>query len=307
MNRVVKFRTLVILAIGLWSLPALVGCGTTKSQQATEQLLMSNAVDMSVSKIDFRPLAGFKVYLDTTYLKNVRGFAFVNADYIISSLRQQMAAANCLLQDKPTEADVVVEARVGALGTDSHDVTYGLPANKALSAASTLISSIPTIPVFPEISVARKADQRGAAKIVVFAYDRESRRPIWQSGLSLSRSTASDTWVLGAGPFQRGTIYDHTHFAGSELSLPSIPLLGPRSHENQSVAYDRPHVFEPAGLWWSRLPEVAAEPEEDASQALRMSGPYPRTSAAQPIPLPTTRGGSRTAQRRGEAYFESGR
>ncbi|MFM7517812.1 MAG: DUF6655 family protein, partial [Pirellula sp.] len=57
----------VLVCIAL-SLLAFSGCGTTKSVTATEQLLMSDAVDSTISKIDFRPLTGYKVYLDTTYM-----------------------------------------------------------------------------------------------------------------------------------------------------------------------------------------------------------------------------------------------
>ena len=71
------------------------GCGTTKEQQATEQLLLSDAVDRSVSTIDFRPLSGEKVYLDTSYLRSVKATTFVNADYVTSALRQQVIAAGC--------------------------------------------------------------------------------------------------------------------------------------------------------------------------------------------------------------------
>jgi hypothetical protein len=58
----------------------------------------------------------------------------------------------------------------------------------------------------------------------VFAYHRESKHVVWQSGISESRSTSRDTWILGAGPFQRGTIYEGTHFAGTKLGLPTIHI-----------------------------------------------------------------------------------
>ncbi len=47
---------------------SMVGCGTTREYNATEQLVMSDAVDRSIASIDFRPLSGRKVYLDTSYL-----------------------------------------------------------------------------------------------------------------------------------------------------------------------------------------------------------------------------------------------
>lgn len=213
------------------------GCGTMKSQQATEQLLLSDAVDQSIAGIDFRVLAGRKVYLDTTYVQPIKGSGFVNADYIISSLRQQMFAARCLLQEKREEADFIVEARVGALGSDAHDVTYGLPATSALSTAATLVPNSPPLPLIPEIAVAKRNDNQAAAKVAVFAYHRESRLPVWQSGVAVSRSRAKDVWVLGAGPFQHGAIYDSPQFAGASLHIPLQPAAA-EEEEQPAVRVD---------------------------------------------------------------------
>ena len=114
------------------------GCGTTTQRLATEQLLISDAVDQAISQIDFRYLEGRKVFVDTLYLRSVKGVGFVNSDYIISSLRQQLTAANCLIQDDRESADVIVEPRVGALGTDGHEVVYGLPQSAAITSAAAL-------------------------------------------------------------------------------------------------------------------------------------------------------------------------
>lgn len=219
----------------------LAGCGTTKSRTATEQLLTSGAVDEAVAKIDFRPLAGRNVYFDSQYITPIKGHGFVNAEYIISSLRQQMAAAGCRLQEKPDTAEYIVEARVGALGADSHEVTYGIPASNALSTAAEAVApAAPPVPAIPELSVAKRDDQRAAAKVAVFAYHRESRQALWQSGVSTASTTAKDVWLLGAGPFQRGTIYEGTEFAGTK-----IPLIGGEEDRVETpVPYEDQHVFD---------------------------------------------------------------
>ncbi len=196
------------------------GCGTTRTRLATEQLLMSDAVDRSVAQIDFSPLGGKTVFFDTRYITAIKGQGFVNADYIISSLRQQMLAAGCLLQDKIEDADYVIEGRCGALGTDGHEITYGMPASSGLSNAASIVPGVPTVPLIPEISVARREDNRAAAKIGVFAYHRELRTPVWQAGVTVTTSNAKDVWVFGAGPFQTGSIYDGTQFAGSRIRMP---------------------------------------------------------------------------------------
>jgi len=202
------------------------GCGTTKSITATEQLLMSDAVDSTISKIDFRPLTGYKVFLDTTYMasagKAIPGVPMqtnlVTSDYVISSIRQQLTAAGCQIVDTKDLADIICEARCGALGTDGHNVTYGIPAINVFGGANTLIAAAPTLPTIPEISFAKKEVKSAASKIAVFAYDRETREPLWQSGIAQSGSNAKDTWFLGIGPIQQGSIYRGPRFAGRRIT-----------------------------------------------------------------------------------------
>ncbi|MEM9588463.1 MAG: DUF6655 family protein [Planctomycetota bacterium] len=215
------------------------GCGTTRNHDATEQLVLSDAVDRSISTIDFRPLSGRKVYLDGSYLRTVKGLGFVNADYVTSALRQQILAAGCLLQDSSKEAELVIEARIGALGADDHRMTYGLPENNAITTAANLLPNAPTLPAIPEIAFARREAREAAAKIAAFAYDRETRQPVWQSGLSQSTATARDTWVLGVGPFRAGTIRDSTSLAGSGIKFGRKDQFGspPKVFERPPVDY----------------------------------------------------------------------
>jgi hypothetical protein len=214
-----------------------VGCGTTRETGATKQLVMSDAVDRNIQAIDFRPLTGRKVYLDTSYLRHVKGEAFVNSEYVTSALRQQIVAAGCLIQDNAQEADLIIEARIGTLGADDHAVTFGLPENNALSAAITLIPNSPNVPSIPEIALARRDAREAASKVAAFAYDRETRQPVWQSGVKHSVATARDTWVFGIGPFQGGTIREQTKLAGSKLKF------GPRSATgSQAQFFERPPV-----------------------------------------------------------------
>ena len=230
------FRFGLLFVAAPW-LASLVGCGTTREYSATEQLVLSDAVDRSISRIDFRPLSGRKVYLDTSYLRQIKGDMFVNAEYVTSALRQQIVAAGCLIQDASADADVIIEARIGTLGADDHRVTFGIPQNNALSAASSLIPGAPQIPTIPEIALARREAREAAAKVAAFAYDRETRAPIWQSGVDSAMSTARDTWVMGVGPFQGGSIREQTKLAGSTLRFGEKSATG-----SPARFFDRPPV-----------------------------------------------------------------
>jgi len=198
-----------------------VGCGTTTKRSGTEQLLISDAVDNAVAKLDFHELTGHKVFFDTSFLKSVRSDNFVNEDYVISAIRQQLTAAGALVQDSRKDADTIVEARVGALGTDGHEITYGIPKTGGLSAAASVLANSP-VASLPEVSFAQTNAQAGIAKVIVFAYDQETKEPIWQSGVARAESSCSHTWVLGAGPFEKGSIYEGKRFAGKEVGANGV-------------------------------------------------------------------------------------
>ena len=229
----------LVWSLTVWIAIHSIGCGTTREYEATEQLVMSDAVDRSVSKIDFRPLSGRKVYIDTSYLRHVKGAGFVNAEYVTSAMRQQVVGAGCLLQDSINDAEVVIEPRLGTLGLDDHRVMFGIPDNNGISSVAQLIPGSPRLPNIPEIALSKRESKEAAAKVVAFAYDRETRLPIWQSGVGSSVSTARDTWVMGVGPFQGGSVREGTKLAGSKLGFPTRKGSGspPRPFDRPPVDY----------------------------------------------------------------------
>lgn len=220
------------------------GCGTTKwtdtSRTATEQLLISDAMDRAVEKLDFRAVADKRVYLDSTPISGVTDSA-----YLVSLLRQHMLAEGCLMSDTREDADYVVEVRAGAVGTDRREVLFGIPATNA--GGSIPLPGVPTN--IPEMPLATKTEQRAVAKIAVFAYNRRSGRPVWQSGVTPVESKTKDVWLLGAGPFRRGTIHDGMEFAGQKIA---IPLITPGKKEDRKLgeltAADQAFFFEPQEL-----------------------------------------------------------
>lgn len=219
------------------------GCGTTKwsdtPRTATEQLLISTAVDRAIDGMNFKPLAGKDVYLDTTFMEGI-----IDKNYVISSLRQHMLSQGCVLAPSKDQATYVVEVRAGAVGTNHHDVMVGVPA-LSLPGAS-LMPGVPS--AIPEIAFAKTTDQKGVAKIAAFAYNQRTGQPVWQSGVFPIVTDAKDTWIFGTGPFQRGTIYDRTHFAGSRL------LFGKRSRGTPKQKHEIPLTAEAV---FDERPELA--------------------------------------------------
>src|SRR4051812_4507544 len=102
-----------------------VGCTSTKTSNTartgTEQLLISNAVDQALAKVDFTPMAGKKILIEEKYLDSV------DKGYIISSIRHHVLHAGGQLTAKADEADIILEMRSGGVGTDNSDAYLGLP------------------------------------------------------------------------------------------------------------------------------------------------------------------------------------
>lgn len=248
-------RWLLLLAVTL----SLTGCGTTRvtdtARTATEQLLISKAIDESVASVDFRPLAGKSVYFDPQYLEGVP-----DKGYLISSFRQHLLASGALLQEERSKATYVVEARAGAVGTDRHSVLIGVPQFQL----PMLYPNMPT--QIPEIPLAKSTDQKGVAKIAVFAYNRQSGRPIMQSGLRQASSSARDRWILGLGPFQSGSIRNQAEFAGAPL-----PFLS----QTREEAAETPELAPMQAAWWLEAPSAspAGNLAPSAPGAIAPAGP----------------------------------
>jgi len=231
------YRLPVMLAMIL----TLVGCGTTKwtdtSRSATEQLLISDAMDRAVSGLDFRALAGKEVWLETKPLQEATDSA-----YLISTLRQHMLASGCIFKEKEADAKYVVEVRSGAVGTDHHELVYGVP--RVDIPAVIPVSGVGVPSNIPEINLVTRTNQRAVVKLAVFAYNRETGRPVWQSGIAPVESTAKAIWIFGAGPFQRGSIYKGTAFAGDKLNIPLVDLGEPDGEAASVSVADEAYFIE---------------------------------------------------------------
>ena len=200
---------------------AIVGCGTVKrtatTRSATEQLLLTNAWDDAIRKVDFRDLTGVPVYLE------VGNVAAIDKEYIISSLRQSMLTQGVLIRQKPEQAQWIVEARVGVYGTDEWDKLVGI-------SQTTIPQTFTGMPsgTIPEIPLIKKSEQQAMAKLALFAYDRGSGRMVWSSGTMLATQNTKDVHVFGVGPIQSGSLYQNKEKRiGVNIPLLSDPTPNP--------------------------------------------------------------------------------
>ena len=243
-------RAILILSV------VLCGCGTTRMSDTlrtgTEQLLLSSAIDRSINAMDLSSLKGKDVYFDPQYLKGVS-----DEGYIVSSIRQRLLSEGVFLKASRDDATYVVEARAGAIGTNRQDVLLGIP--QVTLPTGVAMAGAPS--AIPEIPIAKKTHQKGVAKLAVFAYNQVTGQALWQSGTHPITADARDTWVLGTGPYQRGSIYNGTSFAGQRVMWP----VG-----RQSAAKQQPPVL-------GQSVTAAASFVED----LNVQPPRPRSSLAE--------------------------
>lgn len=237
-----KRTQISILAASIFAL-LVAGCGTTRwtdtSRTATEQFLISQAIDEAVGRLDFRPLAGKAVFFDEKYLEDT-----VHKKYLASSLRQQLVASGVLLHEKAEEADYIVEARSGVIGTNRNDSMFGVP-------SLSIPPVVPGIPTnTPEVALAKKTNQQAAAKIAVYARHQATGNRIWQSGVVTAETFEKNSWLFGIGPVQQSSYRDGPRFIGETVKVPFVA-----SAEAQEEA--GPILLHQEAFWDESSPEEA--------------------------------------------------
>lgn len=181
-SRVAKPACLVLLTV--W----LPGCTTVKitepARTATEQLLLSTAADRALRTADLGIFAGKRVYLDATY------FDSYDSKYALGTIRDAISRAGAILAASPTNSDAIIEARSGALSTDSSDSLFGLP---SIGIPIPLAGSVQT----PEIAFYKAQRQYSTAKIVLLALDAPSGQHLYSSGPLVGKSYHNFYHLLG--------------------------------------------------------------------------------------------------------------
>lgn len=148
---------------------ALAGCTTDRltepGQAATEQLLISTAVDRAVGELEPTIPAGTKVFVDAQYFDNAPGDAALYSKYAIASIRDRLLQRGAHLVDDRKAADMIAEVRTGGQSIDHHDFLVGIPSIPLpIPLAGTLVT--------PKIALFEKDRQRGIAKLAITAMDR---------------------------------------------------------------------------------------------------------------------------------------
>ncbi|MBI1310130.1 hypothetical protein GC176_02395 [bacterium] len=190
------------------------GCSTSKTSNtartAKEQLLISNAVDQVLDSVDFSSFYGQKVFFEEKYLDGT------DKAYVVGSVRHRLLLNGAALTGSADDAEVVLEARSGGIGTDMTESFYGVP--------EVVLPGMLTI---PELKAATRTSQKGTAKLAFVAYDAKTKSVLGSGGTSLAVSDYNDWAVLGIGPFKTGSVKQEikASTAGHRYQTPSGQLV----------------------------------------------------------------------------------
>lgn len=139
---------------------------THPTRTATEQLLVSRAVERAAAQFSLALPGDARVFLDTT------AFRGEGADYAASAVREALLAQGNPITTSRADADVVVEVRLGALSIDKTQRVVGIP-----RLTLPVTASLSTVTV-PELSAYARRDRTGVAEFSAFAYEAKTGRPI---------------------------------------------------------------------------------------------------------------------------------
>lgn len=234
-----------------FSLICVIACGCTSAhtsntaRTSTEQLLVSNAVDHALDKVDFRPFAGQAVYLEEKYVD------CVDKNYVIASIRHRLLMAGASLVNSADSASIVVEPRSGGVGTVSSESFVGVPE-----------IALPGMVTLPEVRFMTRTRQEGTAKIGLVAYDPKSGQVLGPGGQSLARADDNNWYVVGVGPYRSGTLKtDLRRGTSGPAAWTQTPLPA-------RVSFNSPAgVSEPNRIQFTGASEPAAAPPADEPPA----------------------------------------
>jgi hypothetical protein len=143
------------------------GCSTHRltepSQTASQQLLISTAIDQAASQLKPTIPPGSKVFVDPSYIDAGASDPLFYPKYTVASIRDALMRQGDMMAEDKKNADIVVEPRIGAESIDHNGFLIGLP---AIPIPVPLAGTLST----PEVDLYKSDRQNGVAKIAISAY-----------------------------------------------------------------------------------------------------------------------------------------
>jgi hypothetical protein len=152
---------------GVLLLTGITACATERQTDtpvtATEELLLSKAVDRSAGNLKLTFPADNRVFLDTQYYDTDNT---VHPKYAIAAVRDQLLRSGAHIVDDRKDADTIVEMRSAVQSIDRSNFLIGIPSFPLpVPLAGTL--------EFPEIAFFKIDRQTGISSLALTAYDQK--------------------------------------------------------------------------------------------------------------------------------------
>ena len=162
---------------------------TNTGRNAIEQMLLTTAVDRTVSKLDFRMLSGEKIRIDYSNLAPQ-----TEKNYIQGVLEAHLSAAGAIIALKPEEAKYVLRPVCATLATEDSKIMFGTP---------SLTIPVPDVSlslVIPEMPLYKRINRLGVCKLSVEILDAKTNKQARIVGPAVS-SSINTNWVILFIPF----------------------------------------------------------------------------------------------------------
>jgi hypothetical protein len=171
---------LIALCLLLWSCTS--ARETNPQRTATEQLLLSTAVDHAVERIRLDIAPGARIYVDAS------NFEGLDSRYAIGAMRDRVLRLGGHIVSERAASDTVIEIRSGALSADQSKTLLGVPAFDI---------PIPAAPLsIPDISLFKRSLRQGIAKLAATSYRSSDGSLIDSTGPQFGFSHSTDYVVL---------------------------------------------------------------------------------------------------------------
>lgn len=155
---------------------------TLPDRTATEQLLISAAIDRAAESIVLNIPNERKVFVDT------RSFGGYDSKYAIATVRDSLLKQGIRLTDQRDKADVLLELRAGAMSIDETQSLFGIPSTELPIPLAGQLR-------LPEIALFKKQQREGVVKIAATAYDAKTGALIDSSGPKYGYSHRTN-WIF---------------------------------------------------------------------------------------------------------------
>lgn len=185
------------------------GCATIRvtdpPRTATEQFLMSGAVESAIDQISADTLRDRLVYIDTTYLTTAWQTA-PELSFLIGEFRAKLLEGGARIAPQREGAQIVLELRSGGVGIDRLEFLLGLPSIglSGLVGGPAAANAAPVLT--PELAILKSTRQYSFASVAFIAYWADTGELLVSSGPFVGRRYREDWWIFGTGPRTVGDI-----------------------------------------------------------------------------------------------------